>query len=272
MSRSGDDRGEMTTAADDSAAEEAFEAYLAGRPVPEEAADTFQGVAAFAGAVRATAIEPGRPNAALAELLATGLLVDQPLPSARTAKRRRRSAMFFFPALVAKILSAGAIAQAATGAGIVVVAVTGAGVAGVLPGPVQSTVATVVESVTPFELPHSPNPVQPADPGAVVTPATGTAEPTEATEPETTEPKTTEVEESTPAEPTSTAPNSFGKRVSEDAKDGGVDGHEISKAAHERNEARKSAGKATATATRTRDDDEAPETESHESGQGGSDD
>ena len=37
---SGDDRGEMTTAADDSAVEDAFEAFLAGRPVPEEAAGT----------------------------------------------------------------------------------------------------------------------------------------------------------------------------------------------------------------------------------------
>ena len=124
--RSGDDRGEMTTAADDTADEAAFEAFLAGRPVPEEAAD----LAAFAGAVRATATQPGRPNAALAELLATGLLTDQSSPSTRTApsagspprrsrvRRRRRFAMFF-PALLAKFLSAGAVAQAATGAGIV---------------------------------------------------------------------------------------------------------------------------------------------------------
>ena len=42
----------MTTAADDSAAEDAFEAILAGRPVPERAA----GLAAFTGAVRASAL------------------------------------------------------------------------------------------------------------------------------------------------------------------------------------------------------------------------
>src|SRR3954454_7382431 len=130
----GDDGSEMTTAADDSTVENAFEAYLAGRPVPEEAVGTFHGVAAFAEAVRATATQPGRPSAALAELLATGLLADQPSPSARTAEpagtppsrrapriRRRRFAMFI-PALVAELLSAGAVAQAATGAGIVVVA------------------------------------------------------------------------------------------------------------------------------------------------------
>jgi hypothetical protein len=57
-----------------------------------------------------------------------------------------------FPVLLAKLLSAGTVAQAAAGAGIVVVAVTGAGVAGVLPDPLQDTVATAVETVTPFEL------------------------------------------------------------------------------------------------------------------------
>jgi hypothetical protein len=59
----------MTAAADDHADEAAFEAFLAGRSAPEEAADSFSAVAAFAGAVRATATSPGRPNAALAELL-----------------------------------------------------------------------------------------------------------------------------------------------------------------------------------------------------------
>src|SRR4029453_14809885 len=79
---SGDDGGEMTTAADDSAVEDAFEALLAGRPAPEGAA----GLAAFTMAVRTRATRPGRPNAALAELLATGLLTDQSSPSARTAR------------------------------------------------------------------------------------------------------------------------------------------------------------------------------------------
>ncbi|SFE12102.1 hypothetical protein [Blastococcus tunisiensis] len=152
----------MTTAADDRDVEEAFEAYLVGRPVPEEGAE----LAAFAGAVRATATRPGRPNAALAELLATGLLTDQPSPSTRTARStgsptslgapriRRRTAMIL-PVLFAKFLSAGAVAQAATGAGVALVVVTGAGAVGVLPDPVQDTVAAAVETVTPFELPGS---------------------------------------------------------------------------------------------------------------------
>jgi hypothetical protein len=137
----------MTTAADDRAVEEAFEASLAGRPVPAEAA----GLAAFTGAVRGAATQPGRPNAALAELLSTGLLTDQsspstwtapaagPLPSRGVRSRTRRRFTVIVPALLAKFLSAGAVAQAATGAGVVVVVVTGAGSAGVLPGGAQQT-------------------------------------------------------------------------------------------------------------------------------------
>jgi hypothetical protein len=154
----------MTTPADDAAVEDAFEAYLAGRPVPEEAAD----LAVFAEAVRTTATAPGRPNAALAELLATGLLTDQSSPSTRTARsagappsrgtsrtRNRRRFTMIFPVLIAKFLSAGAVAQAAAGAGVVLVAVTGVGAAGALPAPVQDTFSTVVATVTPLEAPTS---------------------------------------------------------------------------------------------------------------------
>jgi hypothetical protein len=63
-----------------------------------------------------------------------------------------------FPALLAKLLSAGAIAQAATGAGLAVVVVTGAGAAGVLPDPVQNTVSSVVKTVTPFDMPSGEEP------------------------------------------------------------------------------------------------------------------
>src|SRR4051794_14908033 len=147
----------MTTPADDPTVEEAFEAYLAGRPVPGDRGDSIHAVTAFSEAVRASATRPGRPNAALAELLATGLLADQPSPSIRAARsagspssrgisrtRRRRRFAMFFPALLAKILSAGAVAQAATGAGIVLVVATGAGATGVLGEDVQETVSSVV--------------------------------------------------------------------------------------------------------------------------------
>jgi hypothetical protein len=57
-----------------------------------------------------------------------------------------------FPALLAKLLSAGAVAQAATGAGIVVVVATGAGATGVLGDDVQDTIGSVV-GVTDEETP-----------------------------------------------------------------------------------------------------------------------
>jgi hypothetical protein len=170
----------MTTAADDSTVEDAFEACLRGRPVADEGA----GLAAFAGAVRAAATRPGRPNAALAELLATGLLTDQPSPSTRTARsagsppsrgvpriRRRRRFAMLFPVLLAKFLSAGALAQAATGAGVVLVAVTGVGAAGALPDPLQTTVAAAVERVTPFELPAGEKAVREEEPAVDQPPA-----------------------------------------------------------------------------------------------------
>ena len=58
-------------------------------------------------------------------------------------------------ALLAKVASASTVAQATAGLGIAVAGVTGAGAAGVLPGPVQDTVAGAVEAVTPFELPRA---------------------------------------------------------------------------------------------------------------------
>jgi hypothetical protein len=187
----------MTTPADDTAVEDAFEAYLAGRPVPAQAA----GLAVFAETVRATATRPGRPNAALAELLATGLLTDQSSPSARTAtsagtspsrgtrtRNRRRFAMIF-PALLAKLLSAGAVAQAATGAGIVVVVATGAGATGVLGEDVQDTIGSVVGVTAEDPAPADTTPAvdQPladesSDPGLVQSLEDATTVPVEPTE------------------------------------------------------------------------------------------
>ena len=154
----------MTRAADDRIVEDAFEAILAGRPAPQGAA----GMAAFTEAVRTTATSPGRPNAALAELLATGLLADQSRPSPAAARsagaspsrasrvRNRRRFAMFLPALLAKLLSAGAVAQAATGATVVVVAFAGAGAAGVLPGPVQDTFTSIVSDETEVPVEEEP--------------------------------------------------------------------------------------------------------------------
>jgi hypothetical protein len=261
----------MTTAADDTAAEAAFEAFLAGRPVPEEAAD----LAAFAGAVRTTATLPGRPSAALAELLATGLLTDQPSPSARTASsagsqprrsrvRRRRLAMFF-PALVAKFLSAGAVAQAASGAGIALVAFTGAGAVGVLPGPVQDTFSSIVGTDTASDetaVPEDTTGTETGDVTEVEDPASTTPEVVPATD------LTIEDWEKGP-----TPDQSFGDWVSQGARHGYADGATISEWAHKRNDERRGgATESTAPSAETEapevEDDDATETEAPEVGSG----
>src|ERR687893_657063 len=103
----------MTTPADVRTDEEAFAACLSGRPVPAGA----QGLAAFTDAVRSSATAPGRPNAALAELLATGLLVPTQEPSRGTAGRPARTSRkrphVLISTLAAKFAAAGAVAKAA---------------------------------------------------------------------------------------------------------------------------------------------------------------
>ena len=125
----------MTTPADVRTDEEAFAACLAGRPVPEGAAH----LTAFTDAVRAGATAPGRPNAALTELLATGLLTDTSEPSTRTAGHRARASRkrphMILSTLTAKLAAAGIAAKAAAATGVVAVALTGAAAsAEILPG------------------------------------------------------------------------------------------------------------------------------------------
>lgn len=160
--------------------------------------------------------------------------------------------MWFFTALIAKIASAGAVAQAATGAGIVLVSFTGLGAAHALPAPVQHTFSTVVSAISP------------AGDGATST-DTGTTAPaaTSDTAAPTTDPAApTDTADSaaavapTDAATVTTAPKNFGETVSKDARDGGVDGQKISQLAHERNAARRSGG----TEVRTPETD-APETD-----------
>lgn len=244
----------MTTAAD-RADERAFEALLEGRAVPGEGA----GLAAFTDAVRASATRPGRPDAALAELLTTGLLTHSPDPSARTAKRRRRS-MWFFSAILAKIASAGAVAWASTAAGAVVVGVSTAGFAGALPAPVQHTFATVVDSVTPLTAPGSTSSTATPTTPAVTTPATTTPAAT------TTAPSPADVSgqagESDSTE--SAGSNGIGDEVRSAASGGGMAGGQASILAHKRNQERRDAQEHAGTATVTEAPDshtEAPETE-----------
>ncbi|MGY1689174.1 hypothetical protein [Geodermatophilus sp. SYSU D01105] len=281
----------MTTPADDRAVEEAFEAALAGRPVPDGACS----LVAFTDAVRADAAAPGRPTAALAELLATGLLTTHQEPSPGTAGRPARTSRkrprMLFAALIAKIASAGAVAKAAAGTGVVVVALAGATTAGALTSPEEPT--PVVETAVPAqtagtdEVVGTDDPVVPADDAAGNAPSegegpgdTGDASGDDTTGDDTTGDDTTGDdatgddatgddatgdEQSQPVqEDTEPAhPGDFGARVSEDARDGGVDGQEIRDAAHARNEARKEAREAARTEA-PEVEDEAPEVEEAE--------
>jgi hypothetical protein len=239
----------MTTAADDSVVEEAFEAFLAGRRVPDEPAGGASAVVAFAGAVRAASDRAPRPNAALAELLATGLITDLSSPSTRTAppaagprraaRSRRRRRSMILSALLAKFLSAGAVAQAATGATVVVVAFTGAGAVGALPDPIQVTFSEVtgIES------------------GETTTDETTTDETTpDETTPEETPEEALPEDGDTAGETAGETPEltaeeewrlgpadgeSFSAWVSEAARGGFLDGEVVSREAHERNEERR---------------------------------
>ena len=138
----------MTTPADVRTDEEAFAACLAGRPVPAGA----QGLAAFTHAVRAGATAPGRPNAALAELLATGLLVPTQEPSLGTAGRPARTSRkrphVLISTIVAKFAAAGAIAKTAAAGGVVAVALTGTATTVALTTPDESTTGMVETTTT----------------------------------------------------------------------------------------------------------------------------
>jgi hypothetical protein len=199
--------------------DDAFESFLAGRPVPAEAAD----LVVFAETVREISARPGRPGPRLAEILATGLLPDpvgastESVPispgSARAAApglpRRRRTMIGILAAAAAKFASAGAVAQASTGVGLALVSVTGAGAAGALPGPVQDSVASVIESVSPFDLPDSAD--LPVLPEQAVVPEVPDHAPENLPRPE-----------DIPTD------EQFGTSVSGDAQDGGVDGEQTS--------------------------------------------
>jgi hypothetical protein len=244
----------MTTPADVRTDEEAFAACLAGRAVPAGA----QGLAAFTDAVRASATEPGRPNAALTELLATGLLVPTQEPSPGTAGRAARTSRkrphVLISTLVAKFAAAGAVAKAATATGVVAVALTAGGVTiDALSTPddtgsvLESGDGTVVDPTDSTDPSGGSGAVD--DGGAVEEP---TEEPGEkpAEEP-TDEPVEAPTEEPAVEEPVATeltedewaagpvAGQSHGDWVSAGARNGWVTGERVSDAAHQRNADRK---------------------------------
>jgi hypothetical protein len=229
----------MTTPARDDVVERAFEAALAGRPAPTGES----GLVAFTEAVRASATAPGRPSAALAELLVTGLLTDQSSPSAATARSagrdasqapargRRRRIRMLAPALFSKIAAAGLAAKAATVAGVAVVGLSTAGFVGALPTSAQHAFATVVDHATPFTAPDAPATTSPTT-DATTTPTT----PTSTTDGQT----ATTTDPAAPTAPATATDAPFGQQVSQMAHDNkaaghpGVDGQAVSSLARAR--------------------------------------
>lgn len=243
----------MTPATDDDALEAAFEALLAGRRVPPAA----EGLVAFADGVRATAVRAPRPSAALADLLATGLLTDQSsAPAPRAVRTRRRSPRMIASTLFAKLASAGIAAKAATVAGVAVVGVSTAGFTNALPAPAQHVFATVVDSATPLTAPDPTAPTAPvtstdgtevADPSA---PSTSTATATET--PGAGDGTTVATAPSTvPAQQTPSG-NGLGSQVAGKVVGGYVGDQRVSDLAHQRNDARRAdASSASSTASST---------------------
>jgi hypothetical protein len=144
----------------------------------------------------------------------------------------------FFPALLAKLLSAGAVAQAATGAGIVLVAFTGAGAAGALPDSLQHGFATVASTVgiQVDDPQQTGGDVVPTVPATTTPDATDVAPPAPATDDgEASDPSATD--DGYTLEDWEQGPmgsQSFGDWVSEGARHGYADGAIISHWAHEK--------------------------------------
>lgn len=181
----------------------ALEAYLTGRRGP---ADEVADLAAFADDLGMALSGPSPlPKADLAVLLADGFELetgDLRVPAAPPAwtpawtptwapvpapapgwtsapvpqhKEPAPSARVFRPRLLARLAGLGVAAKVTLGIGVATASVTGAGAAGVLPDPAQHMVATVVDTVTPFEFPDKPS--SHSDLGAnVATDATGASD------------------------------------------------------------------------------------------------
>lgn len=150
MSRSGDNRDmkRRRTLEDRSA-----QALLAGRPVAQEPE-----LSAFVNDLIAQAV-PVEPNAALAAMLEAGLPVTaSPTVTFPARPSRLREAVSWRGALPLQLSLAGAACLVFT--------ITAA--SNDLPAPVQSTVADVVEALTPLTVPR---PAAPA-PAPVLTPTT----------------------------------------------------------------------------------------------------
>lgn len=145
--------------------ERAIEALLSGRSV---ATGDGGSLATFVEDLRvATSGPPPAPATELAQLLQEGFSIDSPLPAppvgasrckagtASRPKRRRRTMSIseLLAALAAKLSAMGLAAKAALGVGLATATAAAGGAAGVLPDAAQHAVASVVNAVSPLQIP-----------------------------------------------------------------------------------------------------------------------
>ena len=162
----------------------AVEAFFAGRALPDPADAELTLLAQSARALARRT--PPAPKGALADLLASGLIVDQAAPgmaAPATAKRRkyRMAVSQLLAALAAKLGALGLAAKTGLVAALAAAVFSAAGAAGVLPAPVQNGVAGLIDSISPLHLPtdatshttgsgsstvHNKTSVPPSTPGA----------------------------------------------------------------------------------------------------------
>lgn len=164
MSFSCDEGGEMQrTDALDDLPDEAIESLLAGRAVPAAGAG-LDSLAELARTVRTVAERPvPRPNASLAAALSAGFSTEKgdllvtaasnvPGPAATQAaglpKWRKPHSMLPVTGPLT-----GMVAKIVAGITAGLAGLTAAGAAGALPGPAQHAVATVINSVSPLNIP-----------------------------------------------------------------------------------------------------------------------
>jgi hypothetical protein len=168
-----------------------------------------------------------------------------------------------FPALLAKLLSAGAIAQAATGAGVAVVVVCSAGAAGVLPDPVQETFSSIVGTDTEQTGTVDPAPVDDGtvDPAPAGDGSVDPAPVDEGTADDATDDTDTDFG---PTQP-------LGPQIAGRVEHGEVDGRRVSDMAHERNDRRRNGGYDEDEATTPEAGDDTPQTGGDDTSEGGDD-
>lgn len=154
----------------------AVEAFVTGRRGP---VDEIESLVLFAQDLEAAVRGPapmGKPD--LMALLAEGFSPPAPAASPPASVRRTWPRRRW-----ARLAGLGLVTKLGLGMGVAAASVAGAGAGGLLPSPLQHTVARAVEGVTPFQLPDrsrssQPGPVSPdVTAGGAATPAPPPASP-----------------------------------------------------------------------------------------------